>query len=94
MTLLCEGAGVKVAISATSATLRLRHAHCVGRQSGCATTTTTTTPTRVLTLSIVAVLAVADGLFGLCWSKRTDELLTPTHPPFPVPNKPYGFYGR
>ena len=44
-------------------------------------------------------LAVADGLFDLCGSKRTDELFMGAGPPpptphFPVPSKPYGFCGR
>ena len=38
------------------------------------------------------VLAVADGLFGLCGSERLDELFISTRsPPFFIPNKPYGF---
>ena len=50
--------------------------------------------------SLTLVLAVADGLFGLCGSERTDELFigtlppTPTPYPFPVTNKPYGLRGR
>ena len=42
---------------------------------------------------------MADGLFDLCGSKRTDELFMGPGPPpptpnFPVPSKPYGFCGR
>ena len=40
-------------------------------------------------------LAVADRLFGLYGSEHVHELFTSTRsPPFPVPNKPYGFCGR
>ena len=41
----------------------------------------------------VAVVAVADGHFGLCGSERADGLFT-SSPPFPVSDKPHGFRGR
>ena len=41
------------------------------------------------------VLAVADGLFGLCGSQRADEYHVFRFSPLsPVPNKPYGFSRR